>query len=354
MLSSSNNFCERAKFFLMDNDELHEAIKKNGNRSCPLLSNENPIKYIFDNKGFDIIIEADDFSNDYLEDTIDIAKKIKRHISNLKPNETKKIAVVLDGGNHCVGIVIGKTNEGKSYIFLDRENEKGEYLGKIEGLFLNELKNAVDRIILIPRIQSDTHSCFIYSYLFCQAFEKDIKAKELIEKAFKKEDCIYKNNEKFNGAVADELPLLMQLIYQRESDKLSSFIHDDAMLKTIQEISNKIRSTGFNEPNLNKLKEKYKKSIANGFFYEEYPQICYNNSMKAWKKKNHILGFLLATAVADTKYFLKLTDAMIDKRNVDNNKIFGESYKEYNTKQINNEKGYKQEGGCCKGSCICF
>lgn len=293
MSDNVDAFCEKAESLLKDDNDLYDMINEYEDKLYTMLSWNDPMKYIFDTNGFDIVINVGDIVHSYEKETSNVADQIKRHIDNLKPNETKKIAVVLDGGNHCVGMVIGKTNEGKSYIFLDRENEKGRYLGSEEGVFLKKIEDAVDRIILIPQLQSDHQSCFIYSYILCKACERDERAKELIEKAFAGKDKIYKHEDKkFPGALADELPLLLQLIYQRDFGKLKKNIKiNDKIINTMKAITDKDHE--------------------GDYFYQ------YNDPDE---RMNNVLGFLTKVAASDPEDFLQIIDSMIYERGVNDNK----------------------------------
>ena len=162
--NNDNNFIINKLKEVIQDKKLQDKIKEKANNKLMNIHNKSEQhKQFCKEKNIDII-NAENFYNkrDTAIAISTVANSINEKISKLTLNETKKILIDCDDGAHMIGIVIGKTKDNKSYIFLDRENESGRYLGgneKNNGLSgaLFEILN-VDRIIPIPRIQSD-HVC---------------------------------------------------------------------------------------------------------------------------------------------------------------------------------------------------
>ena len=347
-MSSSNNddnFIIKKLKDVINDQKLQDKIKEKANNKLMNIHNKSEQhKQFCKEKNIDII-NAENFYNkrDTAIAISTVANSINEKISNLKPNETKKILIDCDDGVHMIGIVIGKTKDNKSYIFLDRENESGRYLGGNEkdnglsGVFFEKLK--VDRIIPIPRIQSDYKCCYVYSYLLLEVFtSKDIKVQNLIDKAFNKSDKIYRGDGKTqntNGQnIVDikELPLLMQILYQRENSVLQERLEEN-LVKEIVKINKTlledIKFDVLTKDDIQKLQEDTQKCLGNLHFNKNE----FDDNMKRIMEKrattNHILPFLTTIAYVDMDKFIEITNDLcrnktekqISKQDNKNNQI---------------------------------
>ena len=327
---NDNNFIINKLKDVIENKELQDKIKEKANNKLKnFYHNSEQHKQFYKEKNIDII-QVEFFGEETIEEATKkaiekaietVADSINKKISKLKSNETKKILIDCNNGDHMIGIVIGKTKDNKSYIFLDRENESGRYLGGspekcLSGLLFKKLN--VDRIIPIPTIQSDRECCYVYSYLLLEVFtSKDTKVQNLIDKAFNKRDKIYRGDEKTqntNGQnIVDikELPLLMQILYQRQNSVLKERLEENLFNGIVNINKRLLENIKFDVLTENDIKkqESTQKNLGNDFDQDKF---C--NKMKSIMKKrattNHILPFLTTIAYVDMNKFIEITNGL--------------------------------------------
>ena len=192
-----------------------------------------------------------------------VTEYINGEIKKLKNNDRKKIYIEINS-SHATGIVIGKRDDGQSYLFIDRHNSQKNYLGNtsmeqlqqqdwfknsnintkegynFENNYFYEHLNA-DVIIPTTEIQSDAHNCFLYSYIYCQIFSSNNEEiNKLINAAFENKN---KNKTKiYDFQDCKKMPLPLQLLYQREIDTTIHKRVNENIHKAIKEINKKISS----------------------------------------------------------------------------------------------------------------
>ena len=337
--NNDNNFIINKLKEVIQDKKLQDKIKEKAkNKLTNIYANTfKQHKDFCEKKNIDII-QVEGFGDEQkTEKAIEtVALSINEKISKLTSNETKKILIDCHDGVHMIGIVIGKTKDNKSYIFLDRENESGRYLGGNKGLLFEKLN--VDRIIPIPIIQSDHVCCYVYSYLLLEVFtSRDVKVQNLIDNAFKQGSKIYrgdgttKNKNGQNIVDIKELPLLMQILYQRENSVLQERLEENLVKEIVKINKILLKDIKFDVLTTEEIEEE--RDFAEKNSGNHFKQYEFDNNIKRIMEErettNHILPFLTTIAYVDMDKFIEITNDLcrnktekqISKKDNKNNQI---------------------------------